>query len=91
MSELKIKLISNDLYEVTVFANATTSHKVTVTDEIHLKLTNNKLTKSQLLEKSFEFLLNREPNTSILFTFEIQVISNYFEEYEDHVRLWSQS
>ena len=91
MSELKIKQLSNDLYEVTVFANATTSHKVTVTDEIHLKLTNNKLTKSQLLEKSFEFLLNREPNTSILFTFEIQVISNYFEEYEDHVRLWSQS
>ena len=91
MSELKIKQLSNDLYEVTVFANATTSHKVTVTDEIHLKLTNNKLTKSQLLEKSFEFLLNREPNTSILFAFEIQVISNYFEEYEDHVRLWSQS
>ena len=88
MSEIKIKQLSNDLYDVTVFANATTSHKVTVTDKIHLKLTNNKLTKSQLLEKSFEFLLNREPNTSILFTFEIQVISNYFEEYEDHVRLW---
>ena len=91
MSELKIKQLSNVLYEVTVYANETTSHKVTVTDEIHFKLTKNKLTKSQLLEKSFEFLLNREPNTSILFAFEIQVISNYFEEYEDHVRLWSQS
>lgn len=91
MSELKIKQLSNDLYEVSVFANQTTSHKVTVTDKIHLKLTNNKLTKSQLLEKSFEFLLKREPNTSILFEFEIQVISNYFGEYEDHVRLWSQS
>ena len=91
MSELKIKQLSNDLYEVTVYANTTTSHKVTVTDEIHLKLTNNKRTKSQLLERSFEFLLNREPNTSILFAFEIQVISNYFEDFKDYVRLWSQS
>ena len=33
MSELKIKQLSNDLYELTVFANETTSHKVTVTDE----------------------------------------------------------
>ena len=90
MSELKIKQLSNDLYEVSVFASQTTAHKVTVTDKIHLKLTNNKLTKSQLLEKSFEFLLKREPNTSILFEFEIQVISNYFGEYEDHVRFWSQ-
>ena len=91
MSELKIKQLSNDLYEVSVFANQTTAHKVTVTDKIHLKLTNNKLTKSQLLEKSFEFLLKREPNTSILFEFEIQVISNYFEDYETHIHLWSQS
>ena len=91
MSELNIKQLSNDLYEVTVYANATTSHKVTITDEIHLKLTKNKRTKSQLLERSFEFLLNREPNTSILFAFEIQVISNYFEDYEDHIHLWSQS
>jgi len=89
--ELKIKQLSNDLYEVTVFANQTTAHKVTVTDETHLKLTNNKRTKSQLLERSFEFLLKREPNTSILFAFEIQVISNYFEDYENHVSLWSQS
>ena len=91
MSELKIKQLSNDLYEVTVYADATTTHKVTVTDETHLKLTNNKRTKSQLLERSFEFLLKREPNTSILFAFEIQVISNYFEDYENHVCLWSQS
>ena len=47
MSELKIKQLSNVLYEVTVYANETTSHKVTVTDEIHLKLTKNKLTKSR--------------------------------------------
>ena len=91
MSELNIKQLSNDLYEVTGYANATTSHKVTITDEIHQKKKKNKRTKSQLLERSFEFLLKREPNTSILFAFEIQVISNYFEDYENHIHLWSQS
>jgi len=34
------------------------------------------------VEKSFEFLLERESNTSILRSFELPVIGNYFPEYE---------
>jgi len=35
-----------------------------------------------LVEKSFEFLLDRESNTSILRSFELPVIGQYFPEYE---------
>jgi hypothetical protein len=38
------------------------------------------------VEKSFEFLLERESNTSILKTFDLPVIGGYFPEYENAIR-----
>ncbi len=38
------------------------------------------------MEKSFEFLLDREPNTSILGRFDLPVIGQYFPEYEKKIR-----
>ena len=46
-----------------------------------LNLTKNKISKEELLNFSFNFLLEREPNTTILSKFEIIVISKYFSEY----------
>jgi hypothetical protein len=37
-------------------------------------------------EKSFEFFLEREPNTSILRTFYLPLIQQYFPEYEKTIR-----
>ena len=59
-----------------------------LSDEIHNKLTNGKATKKELLDFSFKFLLDREPNTSILSAFELTVISQYFPEYENAVNNW---
>jgi hypothetical protein len=39
-----------------------------------------------LVEKSFEFLLERESNTSILSSFDLPVIGRYFPEYESTIR-----
>ena len=85
---ISIKKISDDLFGVTVAKTATTSHGVTVTDQSVTDLTDNKVTKTELLEFSFEFLLEREPNTSILSSFDINVISRYFSDYKDEVRRW---
>ena len=73
---------------MTVAKTATTTHGVTVTDQSLTDLTDNNVTRSQLLEFSFEFLLEREPNTSILSSFDINVISKYFSDYRDKVRRW---
>ena len=70
-----------DTFEVVVTTQSTTTHSVTISDAIHTQLTNGKISKETLLEKSFEFLLEREPNTSILSQFKIEVISKYFPEY----------
>lgn len=36
-----------------------------------------------LVRRSFEFLLEREPRTSILHEFDLPVIGEYFPEYEE--------
>jgi hypothetical protein len=39
----------------------------------------------ELVRKSFEFLLEREPKESILSHFDITVISRYFPDYEEDI------
>jgi len=79
--ELLITELSKDMFEITVNADQSTKHVVSVTDQMLLNLTNNKISKEELLNFSFNFLLEREPNTSILSKFDIIVISKYFPEY----------
>ena len=85
---ISIKKQTDDVFVVTVTDSVTTTYTVTVTDQSLTDLTDNNVTKTQLLEFSFNFLLDREPNTSILSSFDINVISRYFSDYKDEVRRW---
>ena len=85
---ISIKKLNDDVFEVTVADSITTVHEVTVTDQNLTDLTDNTVTKTQLLEFSFRFLLDRELNTSILSAFDINLISKYFSNYKDEVRRW---
>ncbi len=85
---VSIMKLSDDVFEVTVAKTSTTTHTVTVTDQSLSDLSDSNVTKTQLLEFSFRFLLEREPNTSILSSFDINVISRYFSDYKDEVRRW---
>ena len=88
-SSISIEKRNDNVFEVTVADSVTTTHAVTVTDQSLTDLTDNNTTKTQLLDFSFNFLLQREPNTSILSSFDINVISRYFSDYRDEVRRWS--
>ena len=85
---ISIKKRTNDVFVVTVANGITTTHTVTVTDQSLTDLAGDNTTKTELLEFSFNFLLDREPNTSILSSFDINVISKYFSDYRDKVRRW---
>ena len=87
-TSFSIEKRTNDVFVVAVADSLITTHTVTVTDKSLTDLTDNKVTKTQLLEFSFGFLLDREPNTSILSSFDINVISKYFSNYRDEVRRW---
>ena len=76
----------NNAFEVTVRGKTETTHKVKVDPSYYQRLTDGKIELIALVEKSFEFLLEREPNTSILRSFNLSVIAEYFPEYESEMR-----
>ena len=78
---MKISQLNQELWEVTVDGPPTTTHRVTVNQAAAEKLAGPNPDITRLLEASFEFLLEREPNTSILRQFELSVIGHYFPEY----------
>ena len=87
-SSISIEKRTDDVFEVTVAKTSTTTHTVTIKDQSLSDLSDNNLTKTQLLKFSFRFLLEREPNTSILSSFDINVITKYFPDYRKEVRRW---
>ena len=63
-----------------------TIHTVTVEKSYRDKLARSEVSAEQLVRKSFEYLLKREPKESILRSFNLTVISRYFPEYEQEIR-----
>ena len=82
---IEVHKIDDTTYDVSVKGRITSHHRVTVSKEYYEKLTGGRITVEELLKKSFEFLLQREPNTAILSEFDLQVISQYFPEYESEI------
>lgn len=82
MTETHITTIDANHFQVRIVSNTTTSHNVTVQTDYAQKLTSGTISIADLIHQSFEFLLEREPNTSILRSFDLSVIAHYFPEYE---------
>ncbi len=93
MQQITVNAIDEHHFQVTVFNNTginktginniSTTHQVSIAAEYALKLTAGKITNAQLVKKSFEFLLERESNKSIMRSFNLSDISRYFPEYEE--------
>jgi hypothetical protein len=62
------------------------SHSVAVSRADLARLDPGPTAPDDLVRRSFEFLLEREPPSSILSTFELSVISRYFPGYEADIR-----
>lgn len=85
MATITVKEVNAHHFQVTVVGNSTTEHEVSVEAAYAERLCQDKLTTAVLIEKSFEFLLARESNTSILRRFDLSVIGRYFPEFETEV------
>jgi len=83
---ISVEAIDNNSFKVSVTKDSSTEHIVLLSDRFHQDVTNNKLTKTELITHSFEFLLKRESNQSILKKFNLEVINQYFPEYIDEIK-----
>jgi hypothetical protein len=86
LAMIKVHHISGDEYEVNVGGTTQTIHRVTLRDADRQRLGGKDVSAERLVEESFRFLLEREPNTSILRTFELPLIEKYFPQYEREIR-----
>ena len=87
MTQVHVTAMGPREFGVTVRGEgAETNHKVTVPDSLVDDLGLPEVDDETLVEESFDFLLEREPPTSILREFPLTVISEYFPEYLDELR-----
>ncbi|MDP3917070.1 MAG: hypothetical protein Q8Q42_02165 [Nanoarchaeota archaeon] len=85
--EITVEMLSEDEYFVTVVQDDTkTEHIVKVSDKDFNKLVGTACSKEDLVKKSFEFLLEREPKELIQKKFSIMIISKFFPEYPDVIK-----
>ena len=83
---ITIESINQNSFKVTVNKQSTTEHLVLLNDNFYQNITNGKITKKDLIIKTFEFLLLRESNQSILKEFNLEVINQYFPEYNNEIK-----
>lgn len=83
---IEVKHSAGDEWVVTIKASVTTHHRVRVTQQVVERLAAGQPTES-LLRESFRFLLEHEPNTSILPSFDLPLIGRYFPKYEQEIQV----
>ncbi len=82
---ISVSLVDANTYEVIVSGDTETAHRVRMSPDYYRKLSGATVTHEWVLVQAFQFLLEREPNTSILEEFDLSVINRYFPEFEDEM------
>jgi hypothetical protein len=75
--EFRVRIIEKD---------SESTHAVSVKQADYARLTGAKIEPEELVRRSFEFLLDREPKESILSRFDLSVVSRYFPEFEGEIK-----
>lgn len=63
-----------------------TRHTVSLSEIYFDNLTHGKISKLELIEMSFKFLLEQEPASAILSEFDLEDIMRYYPEYDRIIR-----
>jgi hypothetical protein len=84
MAQITVTRQADDNFRVQTPAG--TSHEVSLPAGFGARLGCGQVTPEQLVRASFEFLLEHEPASSILRTFSLDVISQYFPSYPADIR-----
>tara|TARA_B100000795_G_scaffold250899_1_gene219359 strand:- start:1566 stop:1832 length:267 start_codon:yes stop_codon:yes gene_type:complete len=78
---IEVLKITEEIFQVTVTEDSITTHKINLSEKVYENLSDSKIPKAELIIKSFEFLLERESNQSILKEFNLETIELYFPDY----------
>jgi hypothetical protein len=84
---IQVEKLDGQKFQVRVIeGKSKTTHHVRLSEEDYHRLSGGKIAPEELIRRSFEFLLLREPKESILREFDLPLIGRYFPEYERELR-----
>jgi hypothetical protein len=84
LADIKVTPIGTREFEVVVGGGGST-HRVTVPEDLVAELSFPEGDLEGVVRESFVFLLEREPASSIMPEFSLDVIPNYFPEYKEEM------
>ncbi len=88
MADIEVRSEEAGTFAVRVTDGATTTdHRVEVPEALLDQMGLGEADGERMVRASFEFLLEREPATSILRRFSLDVIDRYFPEYPQEIRV----
>ena len=86
-ARIEVEKISDNEFQVRVIEGQSEStHRVSLKQADYDRLTGGKIEPCELIRRSFEFLLAREPKESILPRFDLPLIGRYFPEFERELK-----
>ena len=86
-AKIEVEQLSEDDFQVRVIeGKSETSHRVTMKTEEYERISGKKIEPTELVRRAFEFLLAREPKESILRSFDLTIIGQYFAEFEQAMK-----
>jgi hypothetical protein len=86
-AKIEVEQIDASNFRVRVIeAGSESTHQVTLDPKDYARIAGGDVEPQELIRKSFEFLLEREPKESILKSFDLSIISRYFPEYEREIK-----
>ena len=84
--KIEVEAVAEGQFQVRVTeGKSETRHRVTLSTPDYDRIAGGKIGQLELVRRSFEFLLEREPKESILGQFDLTVISRYFPEYQREI------
>ncbi len=85
-NSISVAAIGPARYRVDIAATTATSHEVTLPGDYLATLDLTAVPAQRMIAESVRFLLEREPNTSILRAFSLPLIESYFPEYRAEIK-----
>jgi hypothetical protein len=86
-TKIEVEKINDEEFQVRVIdGKSSTSHRVTVKSADCDRLAGGEIGPTELVRRSFEFLLENEPKESILARFDLSVIGRYFPHFEREIK-----
>jgi hypothetical protein len=85
MTKIKVTALRENRYEVIVEDEYTSSNHIVEMSEDFYNELQTESSPEEVIRRSFDFLLDREPKEAILQRFNIKVIESFFPEYKEEV------